>query len=126
MFFGSVVVSAQETDSSSVTCDVCNQTPAHLETYFRVMDDLLQLLPTQADEQSNNTIKDLAISARTDAEAIIVGTLVTTVTVYDTATSDIFADFKLMFGSSTVRRDRQKLLDYDYKISQRILDSGMR
>ena len=91
------------------------------------MDDLLQLLPTKAPKLQlpEEVRKAIAITEITDAEWIIAGTISTTVLTAPTFPWELFADAQILFRSSTIKRDRDRLLEYDFKISQAILDAGM-
>lgn len=91
------------------------------------MDELLRLLPTQRPNERipSNILEDIAITTITDAEWVIAGTISTVVLTTPTLPWELFADAKILFRSSSVKRDRDRLLDYDFKISQAILDAGM-
>lgn len=102
-------------------CPACDKAPKEIETYFAVMKAILNNIPIDARKNPDDTVvKDISAGARAAFDAVAITTLLwfglPTKTV-----GDVFGEIKVQFMSKAMRRDRQRYVDMDYAIAQRLV-----
>lgn len=106
------------------SCPTCSWPPADLQTYFSVMDKLLSILDIPPVEEWSNQFKDdleeIKLWSKVALQSTFTVLAITAILPVETF-SDVWWDMILLLWSQARRRDRQKFVSYDEKMSMKAL-----
>ncbi len=106
------------------SCSTCSWPPADLQTYFSVMDKLLSILDIPPVEEWSNQFKDdleeIKLWSKVALQSTFTVLAITAILPVETF-SDVWWDMILLLWSQARRRDRQKFVSYDEKMTMKAL-----